>query len=87
MRFQSESTGSSGYTGYVIIYRPLHCDSHDTVDPNAAPNNNEEVAAEVVDNTLGEEHTLGAAEHTLAVVAHNRDLLPHNLSGLRLLLK
>jgi hypothetical protein len=57
------------------------------VDPNAAPNNNEEVAAEVVDNTLGEEHTLGAAEHTLAVVAHNRDLLPHNLSGLRLLLK
>ena len=53
--------------------------SRDTVDPNAAPNNNEEA---VVDNILGEECTLGAVEHTLVVSVHNRDLLLHNLSGL-----
>ncbi len=56
------------------------------MDPNAAPNNTG-VLVEVVDNTLGEECTLGEVVHKLAVVVHSKDLLLYNLSGLRLLPK
>ena len=56
------------------------------MDPNAAPNNNGE-AEEVVDNTLGEECTLGGVVHKLVVVVHSKDLLLYNLLGLRMLPK
>lgn len=86
MRFQSESTGSSGYTGYVIIYIPSHSDTCDIVDSNVV-SNSIVVLVEEVYNTLAEPHTLDAVEHTLAVVVHSKDLLLRNLIVQRLLLQ
>ena len=79
MRFQSESTGSSGYTGYVITYTLEHFDTCDTVDSTV-------VSMSIVDDSKlvqadskpAEPHIPDAVAHIPVVVVRSKGLLLHN---------
>jgi hypothetical protein len=88
LRFQSESTGCSGYTGYVITYTLEHFDTCDTVDSTVVSMSIVGDSKLVqVDNKQVVLHTQDAAVHTPAVQAHNKVCKQHNLKVLTSLLR
>jgi hypothetical protein len=88
LRFQSESTVCSGYTGYVITYTLEHFDTCDTVGSTVVSMHTVDDSKLVqVDSKQVVLHTQDAVVRTLAVQEHNKVCKQHNLKVLTSLLR
>jgi hypothetical protein len=81
LRFQSESAGCSGYTGYVITYTLEHFDTCDTADSSVVSTCIVDDSKPVVpgDSKPVVLHIPGAVEHTLVEQEHNTVCTQHTL--------